>query len=650
MMNHRFSGLLCLLFILLLLLGGSRMPPAAESSAPEDPPKTTVPAATGGPSLPGAVNTVSTLVYDAPYGFRLLDSRTAALIRYEYPNGDYHDSVSHLDIVDLYSGTVISTAQLKDSELLCPQSPGSGLFLIEYYEGSCFYVMDRDLNVLRTISVPNTYGLFTSDLSKYYYETDGILSVLDTATGTASPVPVAAEYRFSSLDAYDSRNNTILGTIRMSSFTYDSASIILNPDTGELSFLSEIYGIMELTASGISYETYESDTMIPSFRYTLPGSETFFEIPAQIFAGDTFLSTAKNCDYFFATTYETDAVASCILYSFGEHIQSYALDLEEFPEGLLSLTQSPDGNLVGMQSYGDGYCFCIICPDQLPFEEVCPPIITDIPLTDPATADKLAARQIPLVPEHLSQVRAQADILEDIYGITILLSNQCETPASFCDYPITTTNQVNPADEPQAITTSLMELETALSMYPAGFFRQFRNEAGEYGLLVMLVEDFESQNGIIGVQYTLNQWYCVAMDVSLTSAAGTYCHEIWHATEAKILNEDYTLIDEDVWNTYNPPGFTYSYEDTFAYLNDTELTYLSSDSGTGSYFVDAYSKTNGKEDRARLMEYVMSNDALASEMMKAPALRRKMQVMADAIRQTFDTTGWENVRWERHLS
>ena len=58
-------------------------------------------------------------------------------------------------------------------------------------------------------------------------------------------------------------------------------------------------------------------------------------------------------------------------------------------------------------------------------------------------------------------------------------------------------------------------------------------------------------------------------------------------------------------------------------------------------------KTNAKEDRARLMEYIMCADWEAKQMMKCPVLKAKLQLLCDAIREAFDTTGWEDVRWER---
>lgn len=643
-MRHRFSVFLCLILALALLAGCSTEPSPTEPSAPV---QTTAP--TEPPLDP--ITVVDGVVYEAPFSFLLLDRRTAAVTRYEYPDGDFTDSVTYLDVVDLYDGTVTATAMLEEQEFTAFQSPSSPWILVVNYEESCYRVLDAGLNTLRTIQVPDVSGFFSEDLSRYYYASGGILSVLDTATGQSAPVAAAADYRFSYLDAYDPRENTLLGMVRITHYGYDSCSILMDLDTGEVLLLSQLYGIAQPSAAGVCGTVYDEENFSEFLRFTMPGADTFLEVPSQFF-GDGYFSLAPvtNTDYVLSTAYSEEATTGCGIYHIGETVTAYSLDMTVFPEGLLSLAQAPDGNLVGMQRYGDGYCLCILCPDQLPFEEVCQPISTEIPLVDMSILEGLAAEQDLPLPEELAEVRAIADALEETYGVTIMLSSQCKIPASHCDFPIKTTNQVNWMDEPAFIESSLKDLETALAMYPEGFFRQFRNEASEYGVLILLVEDIDSSNNAVGVHYTVGDWYCIAVDISYSSAVGTYCHEIWHAAEARIESIDYTLLNEEVWNACNPEGFSYSYDDTMGYLDETKWTFLDGGYGANSYFVDAYARVNQREDRARLMEYVMAEEELADGMMNAPALRKKLELMCGALRQAFDTTLWEDVRWERYLN
>ena len=69
----------------------------------------------------------------------------------------------------------------------------------------------------------------------------------------------------------------------------------------------------------------------------------------------------------------------------------------------------------------------------------------------------------------------------------------------------------------------------------------------------------------------------------------------------------------------------------------------------GVYFVDSYSRTFASEDRARIMEFFMTRDDDAQELIKSPAIKKKLQHMSSAVRSVFDDSGWENVRWERLL-
>ena len=49
------------------------------------------------------------------------------------------------------------------------------------------------------------------------------------------------------------------------------------------------------------------------------------------------------------------------------------------------------------------------------------------------------------------------------------------------------------------------------------------------------------------------------------------------------------------------------------------------------------------------MEYFMTFDDESQILIQSPFIRRKLLMMCDAVRSTFDTDGWENVRWERLL-
>jgi hypothetical protein len=310
----------------------------------------------------------------------------------------------------------------------------------------------------------------------------------------------------------------------------------------------------------------------------------------------------------------------------------------------------PGGNLLALAVTRRGYQPFLICPEKLAFTEYRTVEATQAVLLEDGVRERYQnALDGAVLPVSLQQNRCLADELEETYGITILLSNQCAAPAAACSTKITTSDRAGLSDESERIRSALDALKNVLKMYPEGYFRQFQNAAGEQGILVMLVEDIGGDLNAVGVSYRLGQWYPVAVDITYWSIESTYHHEFWHATESKINETDPTLLSEIHWSSYNPDGFLYTQDQTGAYLDDLEYTLFGDQQDADTYFVDGYAKTFPYEDRARLMEYVMDSDRYARLIMKRPAMRNKLSCMAAAIREVFDTTGWGKEYWERYL-
>lgn len=164
----------------------------------------------------------------------------------------------------------------------------------------------------------------------------------------------------------------------------------------------------------------------------------------------------------------------------------------------------------------------------------------------------------------------------------------------------------------------------------------------------MLVKGLESDFNAVGNAYSNADWNYISLDVRQRYALeGIICHEIWHATEDHILSCDYTMFPTDEWAKLNPDGFTY-YENA-ADQNPEQPWTLFNDKPENVHFVDSYGCVNVKEDRARIMEYFITRDNEAKLLIQSPFIRKKLQIMCDTVRSCFDTTGWEDVPWERLL-
>lgn len=179
---------------------------------------------------------------------------------------------------------------------------------------------------------------------------------------------------------------------------------------------------------------------------------------------------------------------------------------------------------------------------------------------------------------------------------------------------------------------------------------------GEFSMLcaeryqaVFSDEEIKSGFGTSGCTYERGAWQNIALDIRLAyELDGIVCHELWHATENHILSCDYSLFTVEGWAQLNPQGFSYYEGYDYSDPDSRRWTYYSG-GDEGVYFADGYSRTFASEDRARIMEFFMTRDDDAQELIKSPAIKKKLQHMSSAVRSVFDTSGWESVRWERLL-
>ena len=115
-------------------------------------------------------------------------------------------------------------------------------------------------------------------------------------------------------------------------------------------------------------------------------------------------------------------------------------------------------------------------------------------------------------------------------------------------------------------------------------------------------------------------------------------HELSHLMETVVLTES---VAYDRWDNLNPADFQY------------DGSYSANRSRDGSpwlkegreYFIDTYSMSYPKEDRARLLEYAMTAGHM--DLFRSPNLQRKLRQMCTGIREAFglekspDTFLWE---------
>ena len=625
----------------------------------DQPPETTV---DGGVTESGlTVDETVELESVNPHAFRssktrpeviVVDGRTAAFLTTEYSGGDFSKKQTRVQVFDLYTDTMNTELLLDGEYTSVTASAAVGNIPLINKADSTVLVLDKTLQQVLTFRAEDAEGVLTEDMSTYYYAWGSKLYAQDTAGGAAEAVSVEYELMVDQVLGYDETENILLLSIFEDPYTTDVCVGALDLDTNAFLLLYRDVTGGQIAQGGLVLERLDLEKMYSDVYYC-----DWTDAQLQMMPG-FLLNNADYCtwhvsgtDYIFQVAYDPALKTTIVenrLFRLGDKITACsiheALDGAEISE----IYALPDGNLLAMSTSRRGYQTYLICPEMLEFTPADVTAQQENVLVDTVVTENYAqALQQLQLPEELSQARVTADALEEQYGITILLSSQCQMPASGCDMPITTTDAASLPNEAEAIEAALAELERALELYPADFFSQFRNEAGERGLLVLLVENISHDLNVIGVSYSMGQWYPVAVDITSGQVWNTYCHEFWHATETRIGDLKESALDLAAWEACNPAEFSYSVDMESSYIEDQRFTYFYGDPSEGVYFVDPYAKINSREDRARLMEYVMCSDHYAEDMLKYPAMRAKLQILCDGIRAVFDTTQWDDVHWER---
>lgn len=650
--------LLCL--VLLLLCGCETETPPPVTTAPA----TTVPAPTQEtvPTEPpliefGAVTPLSGHSFSEAPAICILDERTLAMVHSEYIAGENAGTVTRVVVVDLYTDTILAehtfpTALRSGLQTSCP----GFLPLFDPIEKTCT-LYDAALTPLLTFQAQKLGGVFSGDGAAYYYISGQRLYQMDIASGESEQILLDIELPLEKITGYDPVRDLLALDVHTRYYLDVLCPGLVDLQTGQFQVLTREGNQCIFTADGLGLRFSDPLHLGTNLLLTQPGAEEGLQL-INFLAQDKDYSTIHvgGSNYVLRNRYNPKQGHKYLngeILTLGSEIR--ACDITELLGDLelRNLYLLPDGKLLGISREKKVTQPVVICPELLTFEPLLTPEAVEPALLDSTIVEDYAQEALPVeVAPELAEVRAIADGLEQTYGITILISNQCDSIVEAFGYPLQPTDQAHLKDEAKSLKIALEYLDESLAMFPEGFFRQFRNEVDERGLLVMLVEDiaygyYDSSVDILGVTYEMGDWYPIAVDITTKDLNQTYCHEIWHAIENKIDSENRSLLSSAAWNALNPEGFAYPSGTVSDYYNDTEHTFIRGGCGEESYFVDSYGKTSPYEDRARLLEYVMTSEFYARRMMQAPALYGKMEIMINAIRQVFDTTGWEDVRWER---
>lgn len=223
----------------------------------------------------------------------------------------------------------------------------------------------------------------------------------------------------------------------------------------------------------------------------------------------------------------------------------------------------------------------------------------------------------------------QAQALEETYGVEIYLGEDVISP---WDYTLTTEYRV------EALELGLRQLEKALAAYPEEFLSTMVEETPGGVLHISLVRDISQD--VSGVQYWIEGDACIVLEIGNSMEQHMY-HEVSHVLDNFIIANCYAYDD---WEELNPEGAVYDYNYT-DYQDRTDWTWLE---GEERAFIDSYSMSYPKEDRARILEYAMTPDN--EELFRSEYLQTKLLKICKGIRESFGYERYEGTFiWEQYL-
>lgn len=580
-----------------------------------------------------------------------LGSGKAAVFWKEQPEGGSPSSC--VEVVNTVSGKSERSLRIDGAFELYEAYCGGNILLCSE-DCRQYMLLDEKLNTVKSFSVPENIGSGepSFDLSRFWYVEDERLLMLDTASMESTPVKLDWNMHVAEIESSCPKSGMLNIQVYTDEYEAETCCAVVNAFTGELAALNR-----NLTFSYCDSDLFvmmtkpqqDGETLL-SFDYsnddiglrTLPRAALTYDDGGRqrlCFAGDSPYVTASSGEQARLIRLGSE-ITACELSEFGWN--GTVEGCKYLPEERLLLVSGKDE---------EGEKLLLIDPAALTFSPLCTPEAAEsnMPI-DMAVGEAYAESvRLPDVRAELTALRLRADEIGEAYGVTVLLSDQCERPASHSGYEVKLTGSLELSEEKARISEALDALEAALSLYPEGFLRQFKTNLGEGGIRLLLAGNLNGDAaGAVGVAFSYGQWNNILLDISSGLNPGTLCHEIWHITENRLSEEAGAELYNGTWDSCNPEGFEYYYDYNTSEREDWSR-WLYFYEPENAYFIDAYSKTYPAEDRARIMEYVMGGSPETDIIMQHPALRKKLAIMCRAVRAQFDTTGWEDVRWERYL-
>lgn len=239
--------------------------------------------------------------------------------------------------------------------------------------------------------------------------------------------------------------------------------------------------------------------------------------------------------------------------------------------------------------------------------------------------------------EGLTPCRTLAEDISKRHGVNVTILDDIKQPEGY---------RLNYEYQVKAVEQGLKTLDAVLSGFPEGFFVAMKTISGDKGIHIGLVRSVvgNTPNTVAepeGLQYWLDGEAYIALSLN-DDIEKSALHQLSHVLDTYIFTNS-ILYDE--WDEVNPAKFRYD-ENYTDYLSRGESTYLREEDRC---FIDSYAMTFAKEDRARILEYAMTegNEAFFTSSVMQNKLLRVCRAIRDAYDWKKDTRTFS---WEQYLN
>lgn len=236
----------------------------------------------------------------------------------------------------------------------------------------------------------------------------------------------------------------------------------------------------------------------------------------------------------------------------------------------------------------------------------------------------------------LEACREKAAALEQRFGVEISFVKE---PLESSDYSFVYEHQ------PSVILAALEQLEQAMSIFPEAFFQTAAEVSDSGKLHIGLVRDLKRKttgvpDGIDALQYWVdgNAWMALSVGDTVQEL---FIHQLAHLLDTFVYSKN---VAYDEWSKLNPKDFAYDLS-YFHHAEHSDSQYLS---GKNRAFIDTYSMTYPKEDRARIFDCALAEGN--AELFASKTMQSKLRQLCVGIRNAY---GWKkdsrSFPWEQYL-